>query len=214
MALKSKKDNNFKIKVKNSSSEGENIVFFKGGATVVEGTWVYLNDLRLNVEEVVLKYINQVSRRVFNHVNSILYVLIVRTETGTIEVLPSASFNKKSYGDVKVFPDLSNKVPLVLVKLTQDGSSGLTGINPIKKEDLEVYKGQGNYTLKGAKGDEGYKGFTGYQGITGLQGIEGYLGDTGIQGATGLQGISIQGVTGVEGLDGEYIPRYIPDRYI
>lgn len=213
MALKSKDAGDFGLRFKDTRAHGENTVFVKGGSTIVGERWVFFNDLRIDIKEIVLKYINTASRRIFNNFNDILYVLIVRTNTGKVEVIPSVSFNKKSFGNVKVFPDLVDKMPLVLVKLQHDGSAGLTGIKNITQDDVELYKGYGNFTLKGPKGPEGYKGITGLQGITGYQGLTGHVGITGMTGYTGIIGYQVTGETGVDGLDGDSEYRYLPERY-
>jgi hypothetical protein len=212
MSLVTKQKKDFTLKTKDSREHGENIVFIKGGSVVLEDKWMFFPDLRIDVQIEILKYVSETSRRIFNNFNDILYVLLVLDKTGQVEIIPSVSYNKSSFGDVKVFPDLSGKLPLILVRLTQDGSADLKAFKPILPDDMELYQGYGNYTKMGPKGEEGYKGITGMVGMTGLQGITGYYGLTGFQGATGLQGNVLQGVTGVEGLVGANLYAVIVDR--
>ena len=212
MSLISKNKKDFSVSLKNNLQHGDNIVFIKGGATVIDNTWVNFKDLRINVFDTIQNYVSSTSRRLFNNFNDILYVLIALNKSGQIEVMPSVSYNKKSFGDVKIFSNLSLKLPLMVVKLTQDGSSDLKSFKVIKKEDIEVYKGYGNITLQGDKGITGYIGVTGYVGITGISGIDGNGGLTGIQGETGLLGYTVKGVTGLRGIDGDVIPAFLLDR--
>jgi hypothetical protein len=212
MSLTTKQKKDFTLKIKDPREHGENIVFIKGGSTVLGDRWVFFPDLRIDVQATVQAYASETSRRIFNNYNDFLYVLLVLNSTGQVEVIPSVSYNKNSFGDVKVFPDLSGKLPLVLVRLTQDGSSDLKAFKPIQSADIELYQGYGNFTLKGPKGEDGYKGITGLRGITGLSGLVGNMGVTGQQGATGALGVVIQGVTGIIGLDGVSIPAFVVDR--
>jgi len=212
MSLTTKQKKDFTLKIKDPREHGENIVFIKGGSTVLGDRWVFFPDLRIDVQATVQAYASETSRRIFNNYNDFLYVLLVLNSTGQVEVIPSVSYNKNSFGDVKVFPDLSGKLPLVLVRLTQDGSSDLKAFKPIQSADIELYQGYGNFTLKGPKGEDGYKGITGLRGITGLSGLVGDMGVTGQQGATGALGVIIQGVTGPIGLDGVSIPAFVVER--
>jgi hypothetical protein len=212
MSLTTKQKKDFTLKIKDPREHGENIVFIKGGSTVLGDRWVFFPDLRIDVQATVQAYASETSRRIFNNYNDFLYVLLVLNSTGQVEVIPSVSYNKNSFGDVKVFPDLSGKLPLVLVRLTQDGSSDLKAFKPIQSADIELYQGYGNFTLKGPKGEDGYKGITGLRGITGLSGLVGNMGVTGQQGATGALGVVIQGVTGIIGLDGVSIPAFVVER--
>jgi len=212
MSLTTKQKKDFTLKIKDPREHGENIVFIKGGSTVLGDRWVFFPDLKIDVQATVQAYASETSRRIFNNYNDFLYVLLVLNSTGQVEVIPSVSYNKNSFGDVKVFPDLSGKLPLVLVRLTQDGSSDLKAFKPIQSADIELYQGYGNFTLKGPKGEDGYKGITGLRGITGLSGLVGNMGVTGQQGATGALGVVIQGVTGIIGLDGVSIPAFVVDR--
>jgi len=212
MALKPTIKQSFGIKEKNRDVFGDSLYTIKGGSTVINGRWVFFNDLKIDIQQTVFDYMKTVSRRVFNEIGGMLYVLIVLTEKGQIEVVPSISYNKVSSGNVKVFENISGKVPLLLVKLIQDGSSGLTGITRVKPEDIEVYKGFGNLTIQGPQGETGPQGITGFSGITGIYGITGIEGEKGAQGETGIQGLGLQGVTGANGLDGEYLTRPVLNR--
>jgi hypothetical protein len=211
MALTPKSKKDFNLKIKDSREHGENIVFIKGGSVILDDQWVFFPDLRIDLAQTITSYVNSTSRRIFNNLNDTLYVLIVFNKIAQIEVIPSVSYNKKSFGEVKVFPDLSGKLPLILVRLIQDGSSNLKAYKTIQKEDIEVYKGYGNYTTRGAQGDPGEKGITGLQSFTGLQGLDGHIGLTGIQGDTGVSGNVLQGVTGIPGLLGAFSYAYIVD---
>jgi len=168
--------------------------------------------MRINVQTLIDNYVGSTSRRLFNDFNGILYVLVVLDKNGRIEVVPSLSYNKKTFGDIKVFPDISEKIPLILIRLQQDGSSDLKSFIPIKKGDIEVYRGYGNFTLYGSQGVTGQIGLTGLQGVTGFQGDIGDQGQTGVQGYTGPSGINVTGVTGPEGPDGETLSAFILDR--
>jgi len=212
MFINTKQKKDFTLKIKDPHEHGENIVFIKGGSVIVEDKWVFFPDLRIDVQATVSAYVTDTSRRLFNNFNDILYVLLVLSKSGQVEVVPSVSYNKNSFGDVKSFPSLSGKVPLMLIRLTQDGSSDLKAFIPIRQSDIELYQGYGNFTSKGPKGEEGHKGITGIVGATGLDGMDGYAGVTGYQGETGAQGVSIQGVTGLIGLDGVSIPAFVVDR--
>ena len=212
MSIFTKQKKDFSLKIKDSREHGENIVFIKGGSVIVEDKWAFFPDLRIDVQATVSAYVTETSRRLFNNFNDILYVLLVLSKSGQVEVIPSVSYNKNSFGDVKSFPSLSGKIPLMLIRLTQDGSSDLKTFIPIRQSDIELYQGYGNFTSKGPKGEEGFKGITGIVGATGLEGLYGYVGLTGEQGLTGALGVSIQGVTGLIGLDGVSIPAFVVDR--
>lgn len=212
MAFISKNQKDFSASIKDTQEHGENIVFIQGGSVVVDNKWVFFSNLKLDVYNLVQKYVQSTSRRIFNNYNDILYVLIVLNKLKQIEVLPSITYNKKSFGDVKIFNNLSGKIPLILVKLQQDGSSDLKSFKVITKNDIEVYRGYGNYTLMGGKGEDGYKGITGLSGETGIVGLTGSCGITGVQGMTGLSSYSVQGITGVQGSEGAAIPAFLLDR--
>jgi hypothetical protein len=212
MPLTTKQKKDFTLKIKDPREHGENIVFIKGGSVILEDQWVFFPDLRIDVQQVVQDYVSQTSRRLFNGFNGILYVLVALNKATQVEVIPSISYNKNSFGDVKVFQSLSGKLPLVLVRLTQDGSPDLKAFKRLTRSDFEVYQGHGNFTTSGVKGDEGYKGITGLVGITGLDGITGNVGELGAQGFTGLPGAVVQGITGAQGLDGVSINTLIIDR--
>jgi len=208
----SKNQKDFSASLKDIREHGENIVFIKGGAVIVDSKWVIFKDLKIDVAQLVQKYVLSTSRRIFNNYNDVLFVLIVLNSSKIIEVLPSITYNKKSYGDVKIFDNLSGKVPLILVKLQQDGSSDLKAFKVLTRNDIEVYKGYGNYTLRGDKGEEGYKGITGLYGETGIVGVTGYQGITGNVGYTGLESLKIQGITGMQGAPADSIPALLLDR--
>jgi len=212
MAFISKNQSDFSASLKDNREHGENIVFIKGGSVIVDGMWVAFNNLRIDVAQLILQYVLGTSRRIFNNYNDVLYVLIVLNNTKQLEVLPSISFNKKSFGDVKIFDKISGKVPLMLVKLQQDGSSNLKAFKVITKNDIEVYEGYGNYTCHGEKGPEGYKGITGMIGATGFYGVTGYQGVTGSVGCTGPVSSNIQGITGLHGAEGVRLPAFLLDR--
>lgn len=212
MSLISKNKKDFSVSLKNIVQHGENIVFIKGGAVIIENRWVNISDMRIDVAQLVSKYVLETSRRLFNNFNDIIFILIAIDKYREIKLLPSITYNKKSYGDVKIFSDISGKLPLILVRLQQDGSDNLKSYYPITKNDIEVYTGYGNFTLKGEKGDEGYKGITGTYGETGVNGFMGFQGITGDQGITGLAGLAVQGETGYRGADGSYIPAFILNR--
>jgi len=212
MAFISKNQKDFSASLKDTREHGENIVFIKGGSVIVDNKWIVISSLRIDVAQLVIQYVQGTSRRIFNNYNDILYVLIVLNKTKQLEVLPSITYNKKSFGDVKIFDNISGKVPLILVKLQQDGSSDLKAFKALIKNDVEVYNGYGNYTLQGNKGEEGYKGITGIYGETGMAGTPGYQGITGSAGCTGLESLSIQGPTGMQGAEADPLPAFLLDR--
>lgn len=212
MAFKSKNKNDFSASLKDTQEHGENIIFIKGGSVIIENKWVVFSNLRIDVQQLISRYVLDTSRRLFNNYNDILYVLIALNQSKQIVVLPSITYNKKSFGDVKIFDNLSGKVPLILVKLKQDGSTDLKSFKVITKNDIEVYEGYGNYTLRGNKGEEGYKGITGMHGETGMIGITGSMGITGAMGYTGMISAVVKGTTGMNGADGENIPAFLLDR--
>ncbi|TRZ49365.1 MAG: hypothetical protein D4S01_08735 [Dehalococcoidia bacterium] len=211
MGLKSKNTGDFGLKAKKPSAVSQNIIRIGGGSTVVGGRWIHLDNKRIDIKKMVDEYVSSASRRLFNNFNDVAYVLIVATSTGKLEVIPSLAFNKKSFGDVKVFPELVGKIPLVLIKLQHDGSAGLTGMKNILPEDIELYKGYGNHTLHGPQGETGVQGITGSMCVTGYVGGAGYIGVTGPQGETGAPGVSIDGATGLQGEEGVSIPAFIYD---
>ena len=205
MAIKPINKQSFGLKSKNSNVHGDNVYVIKGGSTIIADKWIQFNDIVIDIKQVIYDYLKAQSRRIFNEINGILYVLIVTDKNQNIEVIPSISFNKNIKGDIKSFPELEDKIPLFLVKITQDGSTGLTGIKNIEKNDIEEYRGYGNFTIIGPQGDTGPKGITGSEGPVGNIGVTGISGPQGYQGATGLSGVPVQGITGVNGLDGDTI---------
>ena len=212
MAFISKNQKDFSASIRDTREHGENIVFIQGGSVVVDNKWLVFSNLRIDVAQLVQQFVQETSRRIFNNFNDVLYVLIVLNKYKKLEVLPSVSYNKKSFGEVKIFDNLSGKIPLILVKLQQDGSSDLKAFKVITKNDIEVYKGYGNYTPRGDKGEEGYKGITGMFGETGMTGITGLQGPTGSMGCTGLVSSCVMGVTGMRGAEGVMIPAFLLDR--
>ena len=212
MAFISKNQKDFSASLKDTQEHGENVIFIKGGSVILDDRWLFFSDMKIDVAGLIIKYTQETSRRIFNNYNDILYFLIVLNKNKQLEVLPSITYNKKSFGDVKIFSDLSGKLPLVLVKLQQDGSKDLSAFKVLTENDIEVYEGYGNFTLRGDKGDEGYKGETGMTGFTGMGGATGYMGITGIMGETGLPAYTYQGITGLRGADGVAIPAFLLDR--
>ena len=212
MSLVQKQTYDFTAKKQDSRIVDGSVVLVKGGSTVLDGSWIKIPNLRIDVKKVVLDYINENSRRVFNHYNDILYVLIVVDQTSRVEVIPSISFNKKTYGEIKSFPDLSGKIPLMLVTLRQDGSQDLKAIKDIRSEDISVYQGYGNFTLRGPEGYMGATGTQGSEGVQGLTGIQGSSGLRGLMGYTGIKGESLQGITGSIGKTGDTIPTILIER--
>jgi hypothetical protein len=87
MALKPKNTKDFDLKLKNANVHGENIIFIHGGATVVDDRWIVFNDLRIDIKQQVEDFVKTTSRRLFNSFGDILYVLIVISKTGALEIL-------------------------------------------------------------------------------------------------------------------------------
>lgn len=211
MGLRTRKVEDFTTITKDTTVYGDNIVFIRGGSVAINDIWVHFSDITLDIKKAIEDYTKS-SPRLFNARNSIIYILICMTEEGSVVLVPSISFLQTTSGDIRSFPDLSGKLPLLMVKLVQDGSFGLTGYNPITRDDMQLYEGYGNFTLKGDLGDTGAKGDTGILGITGDIGLTGHRGITGNTGVTGIDGVSVKGLTGPVGNDGEHIPWFTPDR--
>lgn len=207
MAIKPKNLTDFTIRTADALVEGQNIVVIRGGSTVIGSTWLQYGDLRLDIAKLITQYVSTNSRRLFNEIGGIAYLLLALDEQSIVSLIPSISFN--STGSVKAFPDLGNRLPLALLKLVQDGTVGLTGYNPITLNDIEVYQGYGNLTLRGAIGATGPQGDTGVYGNRGLQGVTGIEGLTGIAGATGLPIAMFTGETGIRGDQGLVAYKYI-----
>lgn len=213
MGLTTRKNQPFAATFKNQAVEGDNIVFIKGGATVIEDRWVLFGDQRIDISFLIDKWVKTKARRVFNRKNGFLYVLISLNQNQNIEVIPSISLNQTVTGRVASFEDLSGKLPLVLVRLEQDGSNDLSSYKPITRSMVEVYKGYGNFTLRGNTGVTGPVGDTGLAGIEGYQGLSGSKGEKGIVGYPGITGPpGIPGDQGSAGLSGETITRYVLER--
>jgi hypothetical protein len=210
MGLVTRKNQPFTTISKNSFIEGDSVVFIKGGSTIIEDMWVQFNDTRVDIKSLISTFINDRAGRVFNAINGILYVLITLNKKGLLEVVPSIAYNQVSPGNAKVFESLSNKLPLFMIKLEQDGSTDLSNYKPFTSSSYELYSGYGNFTLSGEqgatgpKGDTGLKGLDGFPGITGLGGYPGDTGDIGNQGCTGALGVA-----GTQGFQGVSIPRYV-----
>jgi hypothetical protein len=210
MALITRKNQPFTTITKNNAIQGDNIVFVKGGSTIIDDTWVQLNDLKIDLKNLITTFISKQARRIFNAKNGILYVVITIDKNSTIEVIPSISLNQTALGNVKVFASLENRLPLMLVKLTQDGSNDLSSFLTITPDDIEVYQGYGNLTLSGPQGKTGPVGDTGAPGLLGDTGIMGLVGLEGVTGPQGLTGpFGPIGDTGSKGLDGILSPRFI-----
>lgn len=213
MGLTTRKNQPFATTLKNQAVEGENIVFIKGGATIIEDRWVQFDDLRINVTVLINKWINDRARRVFNQRNGFLYFLITLNQNQVLEVVPSISLNQAVTGRVTSFESLSGKLPLVLVRLEQDGSNDLSSYRPINRSMIEVYKGYGNFTLRGPTGFTGPVGDTGSIGLEGFQGLTGITGEKGLSGNRGVTGPqSPIGDTGPEGIVGSTLARQIIER--
>jgi len=195
MGLKTRKNEPFAAVTKNSAVQGDNIVFIKGGSTVIGDRWVQFDDLRVDVGALVDTWVSTRATRVFNKKNGILNVLITLNQNQNFDVVPSISLNQTGNGRVTSFENLSGKLPLLLVGLEQDGTNDLSSYKPITSRMIEVYKGYANFTLRGDSG------LTGPVGDTGMVGVEGYGGPTGLVGDKGLEGHP--GITGPDGLRGE-----------
>ncbi len=209
MSLTTNINQPFSAVSKNSTIQGDNIVFFKGGSTIIGSKWIQFNDIRVDLGNLIDTYISNNTTRLFNTVGGIFYVLITINENSKLEVVPSIAINQTVTGSVKIFSSLSGRLPLILVTLTQDGSNDLNSYLPITSDSYEVYQGYGNFTLRGDQGQTGPQGDTGLIGITGFNGITGLIGYTGSQGYTGFLGLTgPQGLTGVQGLAGVSIPRF------
>jgi len=211
MGLNTRKNQPFSAFTKDSAIQGSNVVFVKGGATIIDDMWIQFNDLRIDLKILIDSFISTQARRIFNVKNGVLFVLITINKSNELEVIPSISLNQFVVGNVKVFESLSGKLPLMLVKLTQDGSDDLSSIVPITSGDIEVYKGYGNLTLIGPQGETGPAGDTGAPGLPGYQGITGQDGFQGVSGSGGETGAyGSPGPAGPRGPTGASIPRFVP----
>jgi len=208
MAIIPKNKRDFGLKVRDDSLRAEDTASAKGGMVVVGDHWVRYGDVRIDIPRAVAARMAASSRRVFNNRGDVMYVLVCLDEAGAVEVVPSIAMNRRSFGVVKTFPDLSGMLPLMLVRLRHDGSEDLSAMLPVTAGDIEVYRGYGNFTLRGARGATGPRGSTGFPGVTGGGGLTGYMGLTGPRGHTGLGGFAVQGATGVKGPEGSSVPAY------
>jgi hypothetical protein len=208
MAMKFKNKKDFGLKMRDGNLRAENTALVKGGSVVVGERWVQYADLRLDVQQLVADYMASVSRRIFNFRGDTMYVLVCVDGYGAPRIVPSIAMNRKNFGDIKTFPDLSGLLPLMLVRLQHDGSENLSAMLSITEQDIKIYKGYGNFTPRGARGATGIRGDTGYQGMTGWPGLVGYGGVTGAQGCTGMLGLWLQGATGSNGLSGASVPAF------
>jgi hypothetical protein len=208
MGLKSNTNQPFSAVSKDNNIQGNSVVFFKAGSTVVGSTWEQFNDIRIDIGSLIDAFFASNSRRIFNAINGIFYVIIALNENNQLEVIPSIAINQTTTSTVKVFSSLSGKLPLILVKLVQDGTNDLNSYLPITSDSYEVYKGYGNFTLSGDQGQTGPQGDTGLQGLLGYPGITGFIGVQGLTGLQGPQGLTgCLGITGVQGLMGVFIPK-------
>lgn len=202
--VKTTRTGNFTSSVANPDVHGPNILYLRRGSTCIGTKWIHFPDQTVNIDQLVKTYISN-NRNLFTQINDIKYILVVLNVTGTVGILQSTDLQVNENAEIKVFEDLSNVAPLVLVKLTQDGTTGLTGINQLTQNDLEVYNGYGNFTIRGAQGPLGAFGTTGFKGVTGQRGIIGFPGIVGISGDTGTvgsTGLNIVGATGHRGPPG------------
>lgn len=213
MGLNTRRNESFSATTKNPQIEGDDVVFIKGGSTVIGERWIQFDDLRIDVGDLIDNWIGTRARRIFNKKNGVLNVLIALTKNQDIEVIPSISLNQTSSGSVSAFESISNRLPLVLVKLTQDGTNDLSSYVSLTKEDFVVYKGYGNFTLQGEQGYTGPQGDTGLRGILGDNGDRGDRGEKGIDGHAGIKGYDAPpGATGVAGVVGESLYRRVVSR--
>ena len=53
MSLTTKQKKDFTLKIKDPREHGENIVFIKGGSTVLGDRWVFFPDLKIDVQATV-----------------------------------------------------------------------------------------------------------------------------------------------------------------
>jgi PKD repeat protein len=213
MGLTTRKNQPFATTLKNQAVEGENIVFIKGGATIIEDRWIQFDDLRIDVAALINKWIKDRARRIFNKKNGFLYILITLNQNQVLEVVPSISLNQTVTGRVTSFESLSGKLPLVLVRLEQDGSNDLSSYIPITRSMIEIHKGYGNFTLRGSTGFTGPMGDTGSIGIEGIQGLSGISGGKGLSGNPGITGpMGLMGDTGPEGAVGAVLARRVIER--
>lgn len=213
MGLTTRKNEPFATVTKSSEIQGDDVVFIKGGSTVIGDKWIQFDDLRIDLSDLIDGWISAKATRVFNKKNGILYVLVTLDQNHLLEVVPSVSLNQTGLGKITTFEDLSGKLPLILVRLEQDGSTNLSSYKKIVSSMIEVYKGYGNFTLRGASGLTGPIGDTGYFGLDGIAGAigdEGSPGLVGYPGATGPEGLP--GLRGALGLNGDLIPRLVLER--
>jgi len=208
MALKFKNKKDFGLRMRDGNLRAENTALVKGGSVVVGERWLQYADMRIDVQRAVSDYMSSASRRVFNFRGDEMYVLVCVDGYGTVRVVPSLAMNRRNYGDVRTFPDLSGLLPLMLVRLRHDGSENLSAMLPVTPQDIKVYKGYGNFTTRGTRGATGYRGDTGTAGCTGWPGVTGPGGVTGARGCTGMPGFWISGATGPNGLEGSSVPAF------
>lgn len=204
--LKTFRTGSFNSSVASVGIHGSNILYLRKGSTCIDNRWVHFKDQVISINSLIERFIS--NKKVFRTLGDIKYVLIALTKNGTVVLRESIEEQVSEGAEIKVFENLSDVVPLVLIKLTHDGVSGLTGafgMKDLTEKDLEVYKGYGNFTIKGEPGVVGAQGPTGNGGGPGLQGVQGFPGLVGPRGSTGLvgsTGINTPGITGPRGAPG------------
>lgn len=206
MSLKTFRASSFNSNIANENIHGANVLYLRKGSTCIDNRWVHFKDQIIYVNVLIEDFL--ANKKVFRTLGDIKYVLIALTKNGTITLRESIEEQVSEEAEIKVFENLSDVVPLVLVKLTHDGTSGLTGAFGMKnltEKDLEVYKGYGNFTTKGEPGVVGVQGPTGLRGAQGIKGVQGFPGLVGPRGGTGLSGVTgfnTLGITGPRGAPG------------
>lgn len=206
MILKTFRTSSFSSSVASADTHGANILYLRKGSTCIDTKWVHFKDQIVDVNNLIENF--TLNKKVFRTLGDVKYILIAMTKYGTITLRESIEEQVSEEAEIKVFENLSDVIPLVLVKLTHDGTSGLTGAYGMKnltEKDLEVYKGYGNFTTKGEPGIVGAQGPTGSQGSRGIQGEQGFPGLVGPRGGTGVAGatgIDTPGITGPRGAPG------------
>lgn len=210
MAIKIKNKKEFNISSDNFILSNDGTLSIRGGTVIINKRWVKFSDIRINLSDYIKDYLKKNSiKRLFNEIGGITHLLVVIDEFRNTDIIISNSFLRKEFGKVKKFPNLSGKLPLVLIELKQDGTNNLKSFKNIKNDDIEVFSGYGNFTPRGDKGGRGDKGFPGIDGDKGDKGKGGDKGKKGDKGDKGDDGDVIKGPEGPEGGQGPVIPAVI-----
>jgi hypothetical protein len=202
--LSTRRTSEFNVGLSSQKNNKENILILRRGSTIVEDRWIHFSDREIDLNLEVSKFLGS-RLNFFRKIGDIKYVLLALSKEGVLTLIPSIGEDINEDAEIRVFENLSRVVPLVLLRLTQDGSGNLSSFKSLSESDLELYTGFGNFTTKGENGPLGVSGPTGHNGVVGLTGLQGEPGFIGIRGPLGVggeRGVDIRGITGIRGNPG------------